>query len=182
MGRVRRVSERADMIRTLSFYADIQLGPNGMFSCPFHGEDKHPSAQVRGNRWRCYACGAHGDAIDFVAQFQGIDIPTAAKMIDQDFGLGVYDKELTPEEIKRQAKADRIRKERKSKREYYILRLKALGNRYRMALDRFNAAAPDSVKDLSADRCKDYASASVELESLTEEILRTEDLIASMPR
>ena len=178
MGRVRRVSERADVVKALSYYGNIRVTPNGMFSCPFHGEDKHPSAQVRGNRWKCYACGAFGDAIDFVAQLQGIDVQTAAKIIDTDFGLGVYSKEMTPEELQQQVEADRSERQVLADRAYYKLRLEALGRRYKAALDGFVSTAPTSVKDLSSTHCNHYASASIDLEILTDEIFRTEELLA----
>lgn len=27
-----------------------------MFSCPFHGEDRHPSAKIYSNSFCCYTC------------------------------------------------------------------------------------------------------------------------------
>ena len=47
------------------------LKPNRakMICCPFH-HDKHPSMKVD-KRYYCFGCGAHGDAIDFVANLYG---------------------------------------------------------------------------------------------------------------
>ncbi|MGH7068122.1 MAG: CHC2 zinc finger domain-containing protein, partial [Acetobacteraceae bacterium] len=39
--------------------------------CPFHDE-KTPSFQVYDDHFHCYGCGAHGDAISFVMQRQGL--------------------------------------------------------------------------------------------------------------
>ena len=43
----------------------IKVSRNGMACCPFHN-DKHPSMKIDQNYY-CFACGAKGDAINFVA-------------------------------------------------------------------------------------------------------------------
>lgn len=54
------------------------LKPNRakLICCPFHN-DKHPSMKVD-KRYYCFGCGAHGDAIDFVANLYGIGMKEAA--------------------------------------------------------------------------------------------------------
>lgn len=49
----------------------------GMCSCPFHGEDKHPSMKVYESRFKCFACGASGDVISFVQMMEECDFKTA---------------------------------------------------------------------------------------------------------
>ncbi|MEW5949850.1 MAG: CHC2 zinc finger domain-containing protein [Thermodesulfobacteriota bacterium] len=45
--------------------------------CPFHA-DKTPSFTVRENHFRCYGCGAHGDALDFIRALKGFSFKDAA--------------------------------------------------------------------------------------------------------
>jgi DNA primase catalytic core len=61
----------------------VELKPVGrafMARCPFHVEDRTPSLSVGGvpGRYHCFACGARGDVIDYVARFNGIDFRAAA--------------------------------------------------------------------------------------------------------
>lgn len=51
--------------------------------CPFHN-DKSPSFCVvpRKQKAFCNACDWHGDVVDFVAQFEGIDVAAAARKLD----------------------------------------------------------------------------------------------------
>jgi hypothetical protein len=48
------------------------------WSCPFH-DDASPSLSVtRDNcRWKCFGCGEHGDAIDWLRKRQGLTFPEA---------------------------------------------------------------------------------------------------------
>ena len=85
---------------------------------------------------------------------------------------------MTPEELQQQVEADRSERQVLADRAYYKLRLEALGRRYKAALDGFVSAAPTSIKDLSSSRCNRYATASIDLEILTDEIFRTEELLA----
>lgn len=68
--------------------------------CPFH-DDKNPSVSVKGQRWKCFGCGAGGDSIDLVARLYGLTSLEAAQMIAENFGLVVKrDKPLMPEQLK----------------------------------------------------------------------------------
>ena len=35
-------------------------------NCIFHDGDNTPSLQIKDNFWKCYACGAKGDLINFI--------------------------------------------------------------------------------------------------------------------
>lgn len=49
----------------------------GMCSCPFHGDDKHPSMKVYPKDVHCFACGFHGDIFTVFQAFEGCDFKTA---------------------------------------------------------------------------------------------------------
>lgn len=46
--------------------------------CPFH-QEKTPSFQVKKNKFNCYGCGEHGDAIDFYMKVNNCNFITAVK-------------------------------------------------------------------------------------------------------
>ncbi|WP_049945280.1 CHC2 zinc finger domain-containing protein [Butyrivibrio sp. AC2005] len=66
----------------------VKVGKNGMACCPFHN-DKHPSMKVDEKHYHCFGCGAHGDAISFVAQMEGLSNYDAACKIIKDYGLPI---------------------------------------------------------------------------------------------
>ena len=65
----------------------VQVGRNWMACCPFH-DDKHPSMKINQNYY-CFACGAKGDAVNYVAVLFGLSQFEAAKKINDDFSLGI---------------------------------------------------------------------------------------------
>ncbi len=61
--------------------------------CPFHDE-KTPSFNVRPDKgfYHCFGCGAHGDAISFVREFEGLGFTDAVEELARRAGLEVpYD-------------------------------------------------------------------------------------------
>jgi DNA primase len=56
--------------------------------CPFHGE-KTPSFYVYDDGYHCFGCGAHGDAITFVMQSQGLPFMDAIAQLAAEAGLEV---------------------------------------------------------------------------------------------
>lgn len=66
----------------------LKVNKNGMVCCPFH-DDRHPSMKVdRG--FCCFACGAKGDVITFVADFFHLAPLEAAKKLAEDFQIPVF--------------------------------------------------------------------------------------------
>ena len=56
--------------------------------CPFHDE-KTPSFYVYDDHFHCFGCGAHGDAISFVMQSQGLGFMEAIEQLAAAAGLSV---------------------------------------------------------------------------------------------
>ena len=60
----------------------------GWAVCPFH-QDKHPSMSFRAGRFRCWACNASGDSIDFTGRLLGLEPMAAVERLDADFSLAL---------------------------------------------------------------------------------------------
>ena len=58
----------------------------GMTLCPFHN-DHHPSLFIADDHYHCFACGEHGDVIDFAAKLFGCRLYDAAQKLAADFGI-----------------------------------------------------------------------------------------------
>lgn len=71
--------------------------------CQFH-DDRTPSLMFdEAGRWHCYACGAGGDAVDFVARVRGISLMEALRCLDAMYGLRLFDEKPDVAEIRRRA-------------------------------------------------------------------------------
>ena len=77
-------------------------GRNWKGCCPFHNE-KTPSFYVYEDGYHCFGCGAHGDAVSFAMQTQGLSFPDAVAQLAAEAGLEV------PTASPRAAEAERQR-------------------------------------------------------------------------
>lgn len=149
-----RIKEAVPLTEAMKFYG-IDPGRNGNTHCPFHGEDKHPSMNVRNNFYYCHTCGAHGDVIGFVSQLFGLRPSAAAMKLDTDFGLHMIGQKVDRVEqarIQRQFAA----RERDLMHFRDTYRKKTLA--YRILRNAYNNFAPGSndewVNDLYVMACK----------------------------
>ena len=71
--------------RNVAEYYGLKVGRNGLACCPFHN-DHHPSMKID-QFYYCFACGAKGDAINYVADTFGLSQYDAACRIIEDFNL-----------------------------------------------------------------------------------------------
>lgn len=92
----------------------IEVNRYGKALCPFHN-DRHPSMVVYDDHYYCYACGEHGDVIDFVANLYGLSVYDAANKLAYDFGIS-QDKPPTKEmqeQLNRKIEAQQLRENEK---------------------------------------------------------------------
>ena len=64
----------------------IDVNRYGKALCPFHN-DRHPSLYVADDYYYCFACGEHGDVIDFVSKLFQLSLYDAARKLAADFHL-----------------------------------------------------------------------------------------------
>ena len=72
----------------------VEVNHHGKALCPFHN-DRHPSLFVDDDHYHCYACGEHGDVIDFTSKLYGLSMLDAAKKLAYDFGITQYKPPIT---------------------------------------------------------------------------------------
>ena len=64
----------------------VSVNRQGKALCPFHN-DRHPSLYAADDHYHCFACGEHGDVIDFAAKLFGLPLYEAAQRLAADFHL-----------------------------------------------------------------------------------------------
>ena len=79
------VKENVNLREAAELYG-IDVNRYGKALCPFHN-DRHPSLYVADDHYYCFACGEHGDVIDFVSKLFGLSLIQAVQKLAADFGL-----------------------------------------------------------------------------------------------
>ncbi|MFN0061439.1 MAG: DNA primase [Myxococcaceae bacterium] len=87
--KIQEVVERVDLVGLVSRHVELKkAGRSFKGRCPFH-EEKTPSFQVTPeiNRYKCFGCGAGGDAISFVQRILGKTFVDAVKDLAREVGV-----------------------------------------------------------------------------------------------
>ncbi|MBD3614861.1 DNA primase [Kingella kingae] len=97
---------RTDIVDIIDQYVPLKKGgANYMACCPFHKE-KSPSFSVSPTKqfYHCFGCGAHGSAIGFVMEHQGLSFVEAVQMLADRVGMTVPNvRSETPESTAQRA-------------------------------------------------------------------------------
>jgi DNA primase len=84
--------ERVDIVEVIAARVDLKPAGRGEFKalCPFHDE-KTPSFTVSSDKqfYHCFGCGAHGTAIGFLMQYDGLEFPAAVEELAHQAGMEV---------------------------------------------------------------------------------------------
>lgn len=83
--------ERADVVEIVDSRVPLKkAGRNYQACCPFHNE-KSPSFTVAPDKqfYHCFGCGEHGNALDFLMKFDGLEFPEAVEELAHMLGLEV---------------------------------------------------------------------------------------------
>ncbi|MDN7136129.1 DNA primase [Pseudidiomarina terrestris] len=83
--------DRADVVEVVDSRVPLKkAGRNYQACCPFHNE-KSPSFTVAPDKqfFHCFGCGEHGNAIDFLMRYDGLDFPDAIEELAAMLGMEV---------------------------------------------------------------------------------------------
>ena len=131
------VKENVNLREAAELYG-IDVNRYGKALCSFHN-DRHPSLYVADDHYYCFACGEHGDVIDFAAKLFALPLYEAAQKLAADF-------HLTPDKPPSAAAlhAKRIRTEAQQLRENERLCFSVLSDYARVLRDWKVQYAPQS--------------------------------------
>ncbi len=93
---------RADIVQVINQRVPLKkAGSTYKACCPFHDE-KTPSFNVNPQKqfYHCFGCGASGDAIKFLTEYDGLTFVEAVETLAAMNGLEVPREKLTPKEAK----------------------------------------------------------------------------------
>jgi DNA primase len=119
--------DRVDIVEVVDRRVKLRKsGKNYTARCPFH-EEKTPSFSVNPDKqfYYCFGCGAGGNALGFVMDYENVDFPQAVETLASSAGLEV------PREPGRPGRAEQ---EQSNKPLYHLMELAA--NYYKLQLRR----------------------------------------------
>lgn len=123
---IEEVRMKNDIVDVISGYVRIQKKGSSYFGlCPFHNE-KSPSFSVSGSKqmFYCFGCGAGGNVITFLMQYENITFQEAVKMLADRAGVALPEVTYSEEARKRENRRNvmlEINKEA-ARYFYYMLR------------------------------------------------------------
>ena len=93
---IERLKQQINILDVVESFIEIKKrGANHKACCPFHGE-KTPSFTINPSKqiFNCFGCGAKGDAIKFVMDYEKVSYPEAIEKIAAitNFSLDYEDK------------------------------------------------------------------------------------------
>src|SRR5690554_5507486 len=101
---------RVDIVEVIDKRVKLRkTGKNYSACCPFH-QEKTPSFSVEPDKqfFYCFGCGAGGNALGFVMDFDHKSFPEAVESLAADIGMTVPREERSPQAAARQSEHDRL--------------------------------------------------------------------------
>ena len=99
---------RADVVEVVDSRVRLKkAGRNYQACCPFHNE-KSPSFTVAPDKqfYHCFGCGAHGNALDFLMEYDGLEFPDAVEELASMLGVEVPREQSAGKPVDKQQQAD----------------------------------------------------------------------------
>ena len=123
---IQELLNRLEIIDVVERYVPLKkAGANYVACCPFHNE-KTPSFSVSPSKqfYHCFGCGAHGSAISFVMEHQGLNFPEAVEELAKSIGLPVPQETTQREQDARAAQVAGLPETMQQALRYYREQLK----------------------------------------------------------
>ncbi len=123
---VEEVRARSNIVDIISGYVRLQRrGANYFGLCPFHNE-KTPSFSVSPSKqmYYCFGCGAGGNAITFLMEYEQYSFPEALQVLAERAGIQLPQEELTDEKRQQFNEKARLLAVHKDAATYYYYQLR----------------------------------------------------------
>lgn len=104
------INSNVRIAQILDDYGVRKAAVGGRYYCPFH-EGHSPNLSItRQGKLHCFCCGENWDILKFVKDYEKCDYPTALKIVDNKFHLGLTTP-LTKKEWREMQERERMRKQ-----------------------------------------------------------------------
>lgn len=124
---IEEVRNRNDIVDVVGSYVKIQKKGSSYFGlCPFHNE-KSPSFSVSGHKqiYYCFGCGAGGNVISFVMNYENYTFPEAVKYLADRAGIKLPEVEFSQEAKEKQSRKNQLLEINKEAARYFYYQLRS---------------------------------------------------------
>lgn len=124
---IEEIRSRNDIVDVISGYVRLTKKGSTYFGlCPFHNE-KTPSFSVSPNKqmYYCFGCGAGGNVITFVMQYENYTFYEALELLADRAGIELPKKELSQQQKKEADKRARLLEINKTAAKYFYMLLRS---------------------------------------------------------
>ena len=93
-----KILEQADIADIIGGHIDLKpQGANFIALCPFH-QDKRPSLHIVTDKqiYKCFSCGAGGNVINFVREYEKLSFPDAIKQLATRYNIALDNYQPAP--------------------------------------------------------------------------------------
>ena len=115
------VRSRNDIVDVIGQYVRLtKKGSNYFGLCPFHSEKTGSfSVSQQKQMYYCFGCGAGGNVISFVREYESLSFPEAVKVLADRAGISLPEKEPTEEEKRERSRKERLTELHRAAFAYY---------------------------------------------------------------
>ena len=159
---IRELKEKNDITEVIGSYVKLERrGYSYWACCPFHHE-KTPSFSINAadRYYHCFGCGASGDVIGFVKEYENVDFAQAVQILAARAHLEVpaYDDRSAEEAAEKKRKRDRLLALMRDSARFYLKNLYAgKADRHLAYLDR-RGISQSTAKKFGIGASTDYGS------------------------
>ena len=124
---IEEVRVKSDIVNVISGYVRIQKKGSSYFGlCPFHNE-KSPSFSVSPGKqmYYCFGCGAGGNVITFVMEYENATFQEAVKMLADRAGINLPEIEYSEEAKRKESRRAKLLEIQKEAAKYYYYMLRS---------------------------------------------------------
>ena len=128
---IEEIRMKNDIVDVVSGYVKLQKKGSSYFGlCPFHNE-KSPSFSVSQGKqiYYCFGCGAGGNVISFVMQYENYTFQEAVKFLAQKAGVQLPEAEYSEETRKKENKRAKLLQVNKEAATYFFHQLRSENGR-----------------------------------------------------
>ena len=122
---IEEVRSRNDIVDVISDYVKLQRKGSSYFGlCPFHSE-KSPSFSVSPAKqmYYCFGCGAGGNVLTFIMEYENFTFPEALKLLADRAGMSLPEPEYSEEARRQRDLKERVREINKMAANYFYFQL-----------------------------------------------------------
>lgn len=181
------IRSQNDIVDVISGYVRLQKKGNDYFGlCPFHSE-KTPSFSVSRSKqmYYCFGCGAGGNVITFLMEYENYTFQEAAKFLADRVGIKIPEQEYSSLERERANLRSALLAINKLAAKYYYARLKSPGGETAMAYLKKRMLSDETIRAFGlgyADKSGGELYRFLKSKGYTDEMLSKAGLVTIDPK